>query len=285
MNRQLGTIVACLVSASLCLAQIGSGRSSSRLRSRGYTAPQISMNRNGVPEWPRDPEFPRDDFTFVRVMYNPGGGYRDKWATDWPDSDLNFSFRLQQLTALKVNPDPLILELTDPRIFDYPFLYIIEPGGYGGQPGTGMQLTEEEVYALRSYCDNGGFVMVDDFWGEDEWAEFYRELKKVFPDREPVDLELSHEIFNCVYELPERPQVPAIGVALSGRSYERFDAQEVHYRAIYDDQGRPQFIICHNTDLGDGWEREGENIQYFKEYSEPKAYPMGINILFYAMSH
>ena len=105
------------------------------------------------------------------------------------------------------------------------------------------------------------------------------------PDREPVDLDLSHEIFNCVYQLQERPQVPSIHAFLGGQLYERYDASEAHYRAIYDDRGRPQMIICHNTDLGDGWEREGENIEYFKQYSEPKSYPMGINILFYAMSH
>ena len=284
MLRSCRIISAVLFVSGLCLAQRGTFEPQQRwMRRGGYQPPQMVVDRNGVPEWPRDEEFPRDDFTFARVMYNPYT--TDKWRTDYPDSDLNFSFRLQQLTALKVNPDPIILELSDPRIYDYPFLYIIEPGGFRGYEGTGLNLSEEEVYALRSYCDNGGFVMVDDFWGEDEWQEFYRELKKVFPDREPVDLDGSHEIFNCVYELPEPPQVPAIGVALGGRSYERYDAQEVHYRAIYDDQGRPQMIICHNTDLGDGWEREGENVQYFKEYSEPKAYPMGINILFYAMSH
>ncbi|MFV0443693.1 MAG: DUF4159 domain-containing protein [Planctomycetaceae bacterium] len=287
MTRSIGTLLACLLVSGFCLAQRGNSRVRvQQFSTGGYTAPAINTNRNGVPEWPRDPEFPRDDFTFVRVLYNPYNGYgRGKWETDWPDADLNFSFRLQQLTSIRANPDPIILELNDPRIFDYPFLYIIEPGGWRGQPGTGLNLSEEEVFALRTYCDQGGFVLVDDFWGEDEWAEFYRELKKVFPDREPVDLDLSHPIFNCVYELQERPQVPSIGVAMSGLSYERPDAQEVHYRAIYDDKGRPQFIIGHNTDLGDGWEREAENVQYFKEYSEPKAYPMGINILFYAMSH
>lgn len=278
MRRTLCTAIAVLIVTSLCLAQRGSRRPGRGwVAGSGYTAPEIIEDRNGVPTWPRDTEFPRDDFTFVRMLYN-SAGWRDKWSTDWPDADLNFSFRLQQLTALKANPDPIILEPSDPRLFDYPFLYIIEPG-------DGMNLSDEEAYALRTYCDNGGFMMVDDFWGEEEWAGFYFDLKKIFPDREPVDLELSHEIFNCVYELPERPQVPSIGVALSGSSYERYDASEVHYRAIFDDKGRAQVVICHNTDLGDGWEREGENVQYFKEYSEPKAYPMGINILFYAMSH
>ncbi len=76
---------------------------------------------------------------------------------------------------------------------------------------------------------------------------------------------------------------------MSGRSYEWRSGPDggrtPHYRAIHDDKGRMMMIICHNTDLGDGWEREGENREYFKIYSEPRAYPMGINIVFYAMTH
>ena len=88
-----------------------------------------------------------------------------------------------------------------------------------------------------------------------------------------------------VYELKEKPQIPAINVYRSGRRTERWDAQEPHYRGIVDDDGRLMTIICHNTDLGDGWEREGENHGYFKEYSEKWAYPLGINIITYAMTH
>ena len=53
----------------------------------------------------------------------------------------------------------------------------------------------------------------------------------------------------------------------------------------FDDDGRLMAVICHNTDLGDGWEREGEDRWYFREFSEKKAYPLGINIVFYAMTH
>ncbi len=285
MCRRLFPVVASLIAAGLCLAQPGDFFAQRARFRDGYQRPAVIVDRNGVPEWSRDPEFPRDAFTFVRIFYNTSGYGGGKWRTDWPDSDLNFSFRLQQLTSLQVNPDPLTIELTDPRLFDYPWIYIIEPGGWRGQPGTGLNFTDEEVLALRTYLDNGGFLMVDDFWGEDEWAEFYREIKRVFPDREVVDLDLDHEIFHCVYELGEKPQVPAINAFLSGQHTERWDAPEANYRAIYDDQGRPQVIICHNTDLGDGWEREGENIEYFRQMSEPKAYPLGINILFYAMTH
>lgn len=237
-------------------------------------------DRRGVPIWENDPRFTHDVFTFVRVKYNSFGSW-DRWRTDWPDSDLNFPYRLQQLTSLKVEPNSRILELTDPELFQYPFLYLIEPGD--------LVFSEEEIKSLRRYLLNGGFLMVDDFWGEAEWANFHREIKRVFPDREPSELPLDHPIFHCVYDLKEKPQVPSINVAEWGRSqgitWERPDAREVHFKGIFDDKGRMMVVICHNTDLGDGWEREGENIWYFKEFSEKKAYPMGINIVFYAMTH
>ncbi len=273
--------------------------------------------RAGVPEWQPDKEFSKDVFTFVRIRFSDGygrggyyrgdagpspgdrvygrrGGYDGrrsrryrgwgrggKWTTDWPDSDLNFSYRLQQLTSMEVDPNGLVLELTDERLFDYPFIYIVEPGN--------LVFSAEEVKALRKYLLNGGFLMVDDFWGENEWYNFYYEIKRVFPDREPIELPYEHEIFHCVFELKEKPQIPSIGHALQGRghgiTWERPDAREVHYKALYDDKGRIMSIICHNTDLGDGWEREGENEWYFHEFSEKKAYPLGINIVFYAMTH
>ena len=240
--------------------------------------------RGGVPDWEIDPEFEGDVFTFVRVVFDSvrldgrrGGG----WRTDWPASDLNFSFRLQQLTSMQVNPATRYLKLTDPELFDYPFIYLVEPGA--------LVFGDEEVKALRCYLDNGGFLMVDDFWGQDEWYSFYVEIRRVFPDREPVELPLEHPIFHCVYDLKQKPQIPSIGHAqqgrFSGRTWERPDAETPHYKAIFDDDGRMAAIICHNTDLGDGWEREGEDPWYFHQFSEKYAYPLGINIVTYAMTH
>ena len=240
----------------------------------------IEVDRHGVPDWKIDPAFKHDTFTFARVRYTSWG--RGGWATDYPDAELNFSYRLQELTSLKVNPKPIVLDLTDERLFDYPWIYIIEPGG--------MDLTQAEVEGLRKYLLNGGFLMVDDFWGGQEYRNFYENIKRVFPDREPQELKLDHPIFHIVYDLKEKPQIPSIGHARNGETYEfrndfEDDGSEVHYKGIFDDKGRMMVIICHNTDLGDGWEREGEAEEYFRKYSEPRAYPMGINIVFYAMTH
>jgi hypothetical protein len=255
---------------------------------------QMPADRAGVPNWKNDQRFKHDVFTFVRVEYDSGGGYGQMrrgrryggwgggWMTDWPDSDLNFSFRLQQLTSLKVNPDPISLRLTDPKLFDYPFLYMIEPGA--------LNFSEEEVAALRHYLLNGGFLMVDDFWGDYQWENFYQQIKRVFPEREPEELPVDHDIFKCVYQLKEKPQVPSIhswpgpGSNITWEEHGG-DSRTVHYKAIFDDNKRMMAIICHNTDLGDGWEREGENEDYFHEFSEKKSYPMGINIVTYAMTH
>lgn len=244
------------------------------------TGPNTVVSRNGVPDWDVSEAFRDDLFTFVRVQYNSQDAW-GRWSTDYPDSDLNFSYRLQELTSIKVAPDPLVLELTDPRLGDHPFLYLVEPGE--------LKLTDAEVVALRTYLLRGGFLMVDDFWGEDEWANLAAELRRVFPDRKPIELPLEHPIFHCVYDLTEKPQVPSISVAqwgaAEGITWERDDAREVHYRGISDDSGRLMVIICHNTDLGDGWEREGEDQWYFREFSEKKAYPLGINIVVYALTH
>ena len=242
------------------------------------------MDRAGVPLWENDLEFSNDVFTFVRIKYQSVGGRNwrgGKWRIDYPESDLNFSFRLQEMTSLKVDPNGKILELTDPELFNHPFVYLIEPGD--------LRFTEAEVKSLRTYLLGGGFLMVDDFWGESEWYNFYREIKRVFPNREPQELPLSHPIFNCVFPLDEKPQIPNVGLGMESRfhgiTWERWDAQEVHYKGIFDDNNRLMAVICHNTDLGDGWEWEGYNEYFFREFSEKKAYPLGINIVVYALTH
>ena len=281
-TRVIGAVLALgVVAASVVFAQqrIRSNRGGFDGTYGGSAVPDTS-DRKGVPDWQIDPQFKSDVFTFVRLKWQ---SYRfsDVWMTDFPDSELNFSFRLQQLTSMKVNPQPRWLEITSEELADYPFVYMLEV--------SSLQFSDEEAAALRKYLLNGGFLMVDDFWGEAAWRNFADEMKKVFPDREAIELPLEHPIFHCVYDLKEKPQIPGIDTAMQYKgtdiTWEKSDAKEAHYKAIFDDKGRIMVVICHNTDLGDGWEREGEDEYYFRRFSEKFAYPLGINIVFYAMTN
>src|SRR5687768_16377574 len=277
MKKRRIILILLLVAGIGAFAQYGERR-----RNRAPT----ELDRGSIPSWEVDKEFSKDCFTFVRIQYS-SSGYRGNWGgagqwwIDYPDAELNLSYRLQQLTSMKVNPDPKLMRLTDKELFQYPFIYIVEPGE--------LLFSDDEVTALRRYLLNGGFLMVDDFWGEDQWLNMYRQLKRVLPEREPVELPLEHPIFHCVFPLKEKPQIPNVYRGTmsqyDGVTWETSDSKEVHYKGIFDDKGRVMVIICHNTDLGDGWEREGENEYYFREFSEKKAYPLGINIIFYAMTH
>jgi hypothetical protein len=268
--------LACTIASTVALAQWR--------QSRRAAPPRTELRSAEV-----DARFRHDAFTFIRIRYDSMGRSRwgDKWRIDYPDADLNFSLRLQQVTSMIVNAEAQkVIRLTDPELFDYPFIYIVEPGD--------LIFREEEVVALRRYLLNGGFLMVDDFWGEDEWDNFYQEIKRVLPEFEPQELPLDHPVFHAVFELKAKPQIPNVdlgtrsqipGNRAYGITWEQPDARTPHYRGIHDEKGRMMVIICHNTDLGDGWEREGENEIYFRQFSEKWAYPLGINILFYAMTH
>ena len=148
---------------------------------------------------PDDIQYKTSAFTFVRIQYS--GVPNRVWAVDWPAADRKFSAHVQNLTGLSTNGDGLVLELTDSNLSRYPFIYIVE----GGR----MSLSGAEVTGLRNYLLGGGFLMVDDFWGEKEWESLGAELRRVFPNREPVELSADHEIFRSFYEFNEKPQVPS----------------------------------------------------------------------------
>src|SRR5262245_8486069 len=192
MTRPIRILVVCF--AIVCVAglvfahrrgRFGGGRGGGWNRDPSEMDPE---DRHGVPKWDVDSNFRSDVFTFVRVQYGSAYGRSNSWLTDFPDSDLNFTFRLQQLTSLKVDPNWKILELTDDALFDYPFIYMLEVGG--------LTFTEEEVVALRRYLTNGGFLMIDDFWGDWAWDNIQRELERVFPNKPPQPLRMDHPIFH-----------------------------------------------------------------------------------------
>ena len=262
------------------------------------TAREAPVRVEPVPMWTNSLGFADDVFTFARVRYTrktPGGktwwrgGY---WYSDMPDSDLNLSHRLQQLTSWRVDPNGRIIDIADPELSNYPFIYMIEPGL--------LTFEDDEVPILRKHLLNGGFLMVDDFWSQSQWNNFEQEMKRVFPERGFSDLQTNHPLFTIVFPLArplEQLQVPNIDI---GRRSERTgitwetkqneigeweDCRDVHFRAMYDDKGRLMVLACYNNDLGDGWEREGEDEYFFRRFAEGISYPMAINILFYVMTH
>jgi hypothetical protein len=251
-----------------------------------------------APTWTINPDFKKDTFSFTRLQYVArhdlyGEGHTEaenRWLIDFPLSDLDLSYRLHQMTSLSVDPDGRTVKPGDTNLLDSPFLYVVEPG-------RGM-FKDEDLPIMRKYLLNGGFLMFDDFWGDTEWEAFAGEMQRLFPpatypSQKIVDLPDNHPIFSTVFPLKEKPQVPGIPwlkyYFSRGTTYEfrrnNSGTDTVHYRGIFDDKGRLMVMICHNTDLGDGWEREGENEDYFRIFSEPKAFPMGINIIVYAMTH
>ena len=250
-----------------------------------------------VPEWDlKNLALPDDTFSFARLRYDGG-----KWTTDYPDSDLNLSFRLHQLTSLDVNPDPPVVELTDAALFDYPMIYMANPHHGGrGTNGWPFDLTPDEGEKLRDYLSNGGFLWIDDFWGQDMWEHFQDVIaERVFPNKQPVLLQFDHPIFHNIFEMDKIPQVPSHdawdGTQWEGtaeKTYEwKMDPDDQDYLAVprfmayFDDDGRICMLVDVNNDLADGWEEEGYKPWFFNAFSEKYSFPMAINVLFYVMTN
>jgi hypothetical protein len=243
------------------------------------------------PIWTNPPAFAHDVFTFARVRYDKSPTnaryYRHEgWTTDLPDADINLPFRLQQITSMRVDADGRLIRLTDPELPNYPFLFISAPGS--------LFLTEEECKALRSHLLNGGFLLMDDFWGDSEWENCEEVMKGVFPERKFFEVPLDHPLYRGVFHIKEKLQVPNIqlgrasernGGIVSGEPGHDGDVDTVHHRGICDDKGRLMVLALHNMDTADGWEREGESDFYFHNFSEKIAFPLGINIIYYVMTH
>lgn len=223
-------------------------------------------------------------FYWTRAVYtgNRGGGWWGRgrgsgaWATDYPKGDRQFLVVLKRLVRLDAYACENAVSLADPEIRRHPLIYAVEVGH--------MDLTDEEVSGLRDYLNAGGMLLVDDFWGGYEWAQFEYNMHRVLPGRAIVELPLDHPLFTAYYDIDEIKQVPARGRGIYGRpTWERRDATVPHVRGIFDDEGRLMVVINFNTDLGDAWEW-AEDPFYPLEYST-YAYEIGANMIVYGMSH
>ena len=232
----------------------------------------------------------RTEFAFARLMYPPaptarfdrsgsrngGNGWTlgySSWTQDYPRADRHFALAIRRLTRLNVRSVEQPVNLNDGDQYDWPWLYAVRPGEW--------KLTDSEAKALREYLLRGGFFMADDFWGSEEWAVFMESLHKVFPDRQPVDIPNSDQIFHVVYDLNDRYRVPgAWGLYGSGYQY---DGSVPYWRGIYDDKGRLMVAIAANSDLGDSWEF-ADDPQYPERYSA-LGIRIGVNYILYSMTH
>jgi hypothetical protein len=214
--------------------------------------------------------------------------YRGRaWATDYPDADYNFSTRLSELTKIRVSktgggePLPLIVRPTDDAIFQCPFVMLWQ--------AESLFFSDEDATRLREYLLKGGFIWADDFWGTYAWQNFEHEMAKVLPEPQHrfKDLPATHPMFRIQFQLAKVPQIPSIshwwGTG-GGTSEMGSDSAEVHVRGISDARGRLMVIATHNTDIADGWEREGVDPGYFHKFSVD-SYAVGINVMLYTMTH
>lgn len=226
-------------------------------------------------------------YVFCRLAFREapdgdGGG----WSVDYPKADLNFPFRMGQLTAapisrdLRGEPNHVVVTPTDPHLFECPFVMMTEPAAAYFDP--------EEAATLREYLDKGGFLWADDFWGEYAWRAWERQLRKVLPASEfPIfDVPAGHMIRNIDFVIKDIPQVPSIDFWFRNgfRTSERADSGVPHMRAIQNERGHVIVLMTHNTDLGDAFEREGENRAFFDAFAA-RGYAVGINVFLYAMTH
>ena len=197
------------------------------------------------------------------------------WSQDYPRADRLFSRALRRLTRVHarsveqpVNPD----DLDD--LFEWPWLCAGEMGDW--------KLTERQAANLREYLLRGGFLMLDDFWGTEEWGRFDESMKLVFPDRPIVEISDEDAIFHVVYNLDERYQIPGQWALRRGTTY-REDGAVPHWRGIYDDHGRLMVAMCFNNDTGDSWEW-ADDAQYPEKYSA-LGIRLGVNFVVYSMTH
>ncbi len=218
----------------------------------------------------------QSEFTFARLVYEGINSWSDwpRWQADWPEAEWHFSRALDRLTRIDTHQEGVLIRLDDDSVFDYPWLYAVEVGS--------LQLSSRELQTLREYLLRGGFLMVDDFHGIEQWRQFEHVMQRVFPDRaieEPVN---GVGIYSVLFDIGETQQIPGIRPWLSNRTWE-YGGTVPRWRVIRDDDGRVMVVINFNMDLGDAWEH-ADDARYPQSYSS-LAYRIGTNYVLYSMTH
>jgi hypothetical protein len=220
------------------------------------------------------PPVPDAEFTFARVQFNMTSrsfmDFREApWHHDYPFSEDLILTMLTEVTRIHTTPRAYkIVQLSSPDIFQYPFLYVSEPGY--------MDLTDKETVNLRNYLNRGGFVMFDDFrtaHGSRDMANLRVQMKKVFPDRDFFRLDARHPVFHTFYDLSS--------IDMPAPYYQESMVPE--FMGMNDDNGVLQIVANHNNDFGEFWEWVDKGEMEFQPAAQSVKF--GINYLIYAMTH
>jgi hypothetical protein len=235
------------------------------------------------PDW-REPA----GFVVARLMYpsgwggfgrGRGGDWRQggtTWAVDYPKGDRYYASILRRLTTIDVRSveQPVNLEDGD-DVFDWPYLIVGLAGSWN--------LEDEMVVKLRDYLERGGFLFCDSFFGSQQWEGFVEGMRRIFPDREIVDLPNDHPLFHTVYDLSKKRQIPNMNSLLGRGGGWLDDGDTPHWRAILDDNNRVMVAIAFNNDVSDSF-----------QWADDPDYPadaasmglrMGVNFAVYALTH
>jgi hypothetical protein len=233
------------------------------------------------------------EFHFLRMEYadlpqfQRGFGFRSRngrgrgwWLQDWPDADDHFSEGIQRLTRVDIG-DPRHVSLLDDRLFDYPWIYATQTGYW--------DLSDAETARLREYLLRGGFLVVDDFWGPEEWEWFRQTMDRVLPNKPIIDIAESDTVMHVLYDIEEKDRTFIPG----SRHLRRGPGGAIQvvqppgtapaWRAMYDDKNRMVVAVNFNTDVADAW--EFADVPYYPAAMTLLAYRYGINYIIYSMTH
>jgi len=195
------------------------------------------------------------------------------WWHDFPFSDEFVTAMVEEVTGVRTNSDShLNVQLEDPEIFKYPFLYISEPGF--------MQLSDIEVKNLGEYIRRGGFIMADDFREQgcllpdiqnNEFEIFRHYLALAVPEYKLVRLDVSHPIFHQFFDIETLTmETPYCDL-------------RPQFWGLEDEHGKLSLVASYNNDLGDYWEA----LDHGNTPAKPSVWAsqLGVNYVLYAMSH
>jgi hypothetical protein len=212
----------------------------------------------------------------VNSSWGPGRAW---WRIDWPEAEFHFVSGVKRYTSIDVAADSAHLTLIDDQIFDYPWLFVQQVGRW--------QLSTTEIKRLGEYLRRGGFMVVDDFHGPEQWRVFIDIMNKALPGYITVDVKESDELMHVHYELQQNTQIPGRrhirGIKSDGTAVVTMPHSPATWRGIYDEHGRLMVAINFNMDMGDAWEHADD-----PGYPLPMtslAYQFGINYVVYAMTH